>query len=213
MRRLFSLVALGLSLGHPAVVGAGPVELSGQFLIERDAVAALPGAPPVTDAVPGGTMTGAWVVDAGDLSVEALTGGLTPDAAPLASGFTVSSGGQDLYGEVMSHSRVTGRDAPAQGSAGDRVEIDALVPGTTPGDLDTMRLVLTGPADWFETTAPGTMPDLSRATATFEGQVLRGGQVVHERTGRALDRVTLRPIAATPSATEPAAAVDALIGV
>jgi hypothetical protein len=178
----------------PVAAVADPVELSGRFLIESDAVAALPGAPSAADAVPGGVIDGTWVVESHDLSNEALTRGVAPAPTLLASGFTVSSGGRALYGEVMSHSRVEGQDAQADGAAGDRVVIDAFVPGTAPGDLDAMRLILTGPPDWFETTAPGALPDLSRATVTFEGRMLRGGQVVQERSGRALDPVTLRRI-------------------
>jgi hypothetical protein len=204
MRVLFACLA---ALAVPAAAHADPVELTGRFLIERDAIAALPGAPAATDAVPGGQILGTWVVDAGSMTHHALTGG-PADPVPYASGFTVSADGQALYGEVMSHSRVTGQDAPAGGATGDRVLVDAFAPGAAAGDLDAMRLVLTGPADWFETTAPGVMPDLSRATVTFEGRMLRGGQVVQERSGRAVDTVTLRRIAtalraAGPGTSEP----------
>lgn len=203
MRVLVSLSLLLLPVVLPTSVLGEPVELSGHFLIERDAVAALPGAPAPTDAVPGGVVSGTWVVDARDLTREALTGGVAPAPVPLASGFTVSSGGRALYGEVMSHSRVTGHDAPAGGAAGDRVVVDAYAPGATAGDIDTMRLILAGPADWFETTAPGALPDLSRATVTFEGRMLRGGQVVQERSGKAMDAVTLRRITPAIRTTDP----------
>jgi hypothetical protein len=213
MRVLLPLAILILPAAIPVAVQAEPVELSGRFLIERDAVAALPGAPSAADAVPGGTIAGTWVVDARDLTREALTGGIAPEPVPFASGFTVSSGGQALYGEVMSHSRVTGQDAPADGTAGDRVVVDAFAPGAA-GDLDAMQLVLTGPADWFETTPPGALPDLSRATVAFEGRMLRGGQVVQERSGRAMDPISLRRIAPDLGIAAPGllAAPDQMIG-
>ena len=203
MRVLFPVVVAALAVALPVTALADPVELSGQFLIERDVVAALPGAPSPDDAVPGGTVAGTWVVDARDLSREALTGGGTGTPLPFASAFTVSSGGRALYGEVMSHSRVTGQDAPADGATGDRVVIDAFTPGAAAGDLDAMRLVLTGPADWFETTAPGALPDLSRATVAFEGRMLRGGQLVQERSGQALHPVALRRIGPEVSIAAP----------
>jgi hypothetical protein len=199
MRVLFACLA---ALAVPAAAHADPVELTGRFLIERDAIAALPGAPAATDAVPGGQILGTWVVDAGSMTHHALTGG-PADPVPYASGFTVSADGQALYGEVMSHSRVTGQDAPADGTTGDRVVVDAFAPGAQNGDTDALRLVLTGPADWFETTAPGAIPDLSRATVTFEGRMLRGGQVVQDRAGRALDPVTLRRITPAVRAARP----------
>jgi len=207
MRVLFPAVVAAVVVALPVAALADPVELTGQFLIERDVVAALPGAPSPADAVPGGIVFGTWVVDGRELSREVLEGGGGGAPHPFASGFTVSIGGQALYGEVMSHSRVIGQNAPANGASGDRLVIDAFSTGATTGDLDAMRLVLTGPADWFETTAPGALPDLSRATVTFEGRMVRGGQIVQERSGQALHPVVLRLVGpdlsiAAPDASE-----------
>jgi hypothetical protein len=176
----------------PVTAAADPLELTGRFLIERDAIAALPGAPDLSDIATGGILDGTWVVDRRALSREALMTGQEVAVAPFASGFTVSVLGRALYGEVLSHSRVTGQDAPAGSATGDSIVIEAFTEGTEPGTGDSVRLVLTGPTDWFETTSPGTIPDLARATITFEGVTLRDEAVVQDRAGTALGPLRLR---------------------
>jgi hypothetical protein len=190
MRVLFAAVLCLL----PVSAVADPVELTGRFLIERDAIAALPGAPDPSDAVPGGILDGTWVVDLKALSREALMSGDHAGVVPFASAFTVSVLGRALFGEVFSHSRVTGQDAPAGGATGDRIVVEAFAEGIAHGAWDSLRLILTGPADWFETTAPGAVPDLGRATITFEGESLRGEALVQERAGTALGPLKLRRI-------------------
>lgn len=188
MRVLFAAVLCLL----PVSAVADPVELTGRFLIERDVIAVLPGAPDPSDAAPGGIMHGTWVIDPRAMSREALMSGAHPAVVPFASAFTVSVLGRALFGEVFSHSRVTGQDAPAAGASGDRIVIEAFADGKVAGASDSLRLILTGPADWFETTAPGTIPDFGRATITFEGESLRGEAVVQERAGTALGPLKLQ---------------------
>ncbi len=186
------LVACLCLLTVPAA--ADPLELSGRFLIERDSIQMHPGAPDPADAAVGGILDGTWVVDRRTLTRDALVSGEASPTAPFASGFTVSRAGRALYGEVLELSRVRGHDAPRSGTAGDRIVIEAFTEGPTSDTRDSVRLVLTGPADWFETTQPGAIPDLGRATVAFEGQSLRGAALVQDRAGRAIGPIQLRRI-------------------
>jgi hypothetical protein len=191
MRVLFAAVVCVL----PVSATADPVEITGRFLIEHDRIAALPGAPDPSDGASGGVLDGTWVVDWRGVSREALVSGAMLSVAPLSSGFTVSVQGQALYGEVLSHSRVQGWDAPARGLDGDRIVVEAFTEGGSPDTRDSVRLVLTGPADWFETTRPGATPDLGLATVTFEGTSKRGAEIVRDRAGTALGPLQIRHLA------------------